>query len=169
MEYIVKAFSQADHLFVGLTQPNIRDLLPTPSASHRSDHYANPLTYFERQRLITEALLDGGYPRERFDIIPFPIETPELLPDFLSTSVVCLTTVYDEWNRDKVRRLQGVGYEVVVLWDRDVKTYQGSVVRDAIRLADPVLAAMVPPATERAVQSLHLAERLSELWPDNAK
>jgi len=167
MEYFVKAFNVADHLFIGLTQPNIRDLLPTPSASHRSERYANPLTYFERQSLIAAALLDGGYSRDRFDIIPFPIETPHLLPDFLPTSIVCLTTVYDEWNRDKVRRLQGVGYEVVVLWERDVKTYQGSVVRDAIRMADPLLAAMVPAATERAVESLGLQDRLANLWREN--
>jgi cytidyltransferase-like protein len=163
MEYIMAAFAKANFLFVGLTQPDIRDLKETPEASHRAFAYSNPLTYFERRELIVDALSDAGKPRTTFEIIPFPIETPARLPDFLPVTVPCLTTVYDDWNREKVRRLVATGYKVDVLWDREEKAIQGSVVRDLIRAGRSEWLTMVPAATVRAVDRFRLRRRLENL------
>ena len=102
MEYLLAAIKSSDFLFIGLTQPDIRSLVFTPGADHRALRYSNPLTYFERWQTIKEALEEEGVRSHRFAIIPFPIETPAKLPDFLPVSVECLTTVYEEWNLQKI-------------------------------------------------------------------
>jgi hypothetical protein len=62
--------------------------------------------------MIRSALLSGGVQSERFAVIPFPIEDPAELLDFLPSTVPVFTTVYDAWNEEKIRLLTEVGYTV---------------------------------------------------------
>lgn len=163
MEYLTAAKDRCEFLWVGVTQYNIRSLSDNPVDSHRTRPEDNPLTYFERVLLITDALLDSGMARNEFGIVPFPIETPHLLPDFLSTSIPVFTTVYDDWNRHKIRVLSDAGYHVITLWERVYKQYRGTKVRQGILTGDQLWAGMVPPATVKAVQTYRLRERLAFL------
>jgi len=163
MEYLVAAKEQCDFLWVGITQFNIRSLLQSPAAPHRALPQDNPLTYFERVRMVSEALSDEGIGTSDFGIVPFPIEAPDLLHDFLPADIPVFTTIYDEWNRHKVRVLLEVGYQVFVLWERDFKQYRGSEVRAKILDGDDGWRDMVPKATERAVAAYDLRERLIRL------
>jgi cytidyltransferase-like protein len=163
MEYLERAAELADYLFIGLTQPDVRALRVTTEARHRSEAVNNPLTFFERMHLITEALDNVGIDKGRFSIIPFPIETPEALPDYLPIGITCFTTIVEDWNRLKIERLRAVGYHVEVLWERTEKAYRGETVRRLIQEGDQRWKSMVPVATVRAIERLRLAQRLAEL------
>ena len=43
--------------------------------------------------MISEALVAQGIRREVFSFIPFPIEKPAKLPQFLPVSIPCFTTI----------------------------------------------------------------------------
>lgn len=163
MEYILAAQERCQFLYVGLTQPDIRALRSTVHGSHRALKYSNPLSYFERQELVTQSLEDSGVERSLFSVIPFPIETADRLTDFLPLNVTCFTTIYEDWNVQKVRLLEAVGYRVEVLWRRAHKAVQGSEIRDSIRVGKEDWKRDVPQATIDLVARLDLRSRLESL------
>jgi nicotinamide-nucleotide adenylyltransferase len=122
----------------------------------------NPLTYFERVTIIGEALRDEGVSRSSFSFIPFPIEHPGKLKQFLAPSVQCFTTICEEWNREKIKVLEGQGYTVRVLWEREKKV-TGRGVREQIISGETGWRQQVPNATIRAVERLGLGGRLRGL------
>src|SRR5438045_3217769 len=89
LEYILEAKRRCEFLWIGITSYNIRKLYLMDAAPHRAQRAANPLTYFERVQIITEMLIDAGLARSEFACTPFPIEQPEELPSFLSTTIPC--------------------------------------------------------------------------------
>lgn len=162
-EYIHEAMNLCEFLWIGIARPDIREDAPCEVAKHRADVANNPLTYFERTSIIEQMLLESGKSRSEFGFIPFPIDKPERLPDFLPTSIVCFTTIYDDWNRHKIASLQKVGYEVKVLWERKDKLYAGQAIRDSIRSGSSDWVSMVPPATARVLKDLDFGKRLTQL------
>lgn len=162
-EYIHEAMNLCDFLWIGIARPDIREYDPCEVAKHRADVANNPLTYFERITIIEQMLIESGKSRLQFGFVPFPIDKPERLPDFLPTSVVCFTTIYDDWNRHKVAKLQMAGYKVEVLWERTDKLYAGQAIRDSIRAGTSDWESMVPPATARILKDLDLGKRLAHL------
>ena len=113
--------------------------------------------------MIYEALWEAGIESDRFAVIPFPIEEPSLLPEFLPTDVPIYTTLYDAWNRKKVEILTSVGYGVNVLWERKSKEHSGAEVRQLIAEGDSAYVQHVPPATVRLVEEIGLTERLRSI------
>ncbi len=92
LEYALEAFQRYEYVHVGITQFHQRRLVQVApaSAAHRAIPESNPLTYFERSLLIRAALTAEGIPPERYSIVPFPIEDPAELPEFVGTSVPAL-------------------------------------------------------------------------------
>lgn len=161
LEYVLGAAERCQRLYVGVTQYESERLVNTSDlAPHRSLHSDNPLTFFERCECIRLALQDAGLSADRYTMAPFPIESPELLPQFLPVSVPIFTTIYDEWNREKVRRLQLHGYRVEVLWERGRKEISGSQVRKAFVDRDPRLTEFLSPSVAKYLDDLNVASRL---------
>lgn len=160
LEYAMAAAQKVSHLFVGLTQPDLEELRWTPSAEHRVNPVDNPLTYYERLRLITASLMDEGLSGDFFTMVPFPIETPTKLGSYLPNDVTCYTTVYEEWNLRKIALLEEYGYPVEVLWTREEKAVNGSVVRQQILEGSSTWMDLVPNAAIPLIQEFGLRERL---------
>ena len=163
LRYILGAKQYCDFLWVGITQYDIHSLLESPKDPHRQERIHNPLTYYERVEMITNALLDNDLTLTQFDIIPFPIETPDCLPDFLPTSVPVFTTIYDEWNRHKIEVLKARGYEITVLWEESVKEIDGIKIRELIRIGDESWKQNVPQATINVIERYQIRERITGL------
>jgi len=163
LEYISAALDQCKFLWIGITRYDILDTQECEIAKHRVDRINNPLTYFERIGIISEMLQDQGIDKNRFTFIPFPIDQPQHLPQFLPTDIPCFTTVCDDWNRHKISVLEKLGYRVIVLWERKEKTISGHVIRDSIRRESKIWETMVPRATQKAVSKLDLQNRLKQL------
>jgi cytidyltransferase-like protein len=163
LEYILAAKKLCKHLWVGITQIDFRSLKKSPADKHREKRFNNPLSYFERFQLIKEVLSDEGLDPLEYTISPFPIDSPDLLHDFLPITVPIFTTIYEEWNRFKIKLLQQKGYEVKVLYERDTKLYNGVEIRQSILTGDDSWKLKVPDATVRLVERLNLKDRLSNL------
>ncbi|BBA99090.1 hypothetical protein RVR_5565 [Actinacidiphila reveromycinica] len=154
VEYLLAAKERCRFLHVGVTQ-FVRSRLAggSVSAPHRALPESNPWTFYERRSMIREALVHEGVPAAEFDVIPFPVEDLAVLPEFLPTAVPVLTTIYEEWNREKVAMLRSVGYTVEVLWDDRPRVYSGTEVRRLVATGDARFEKMVPDATVRSIRS----------------
>jgi nicotinamide mononucleotide adenylyltransferase len=164
LEYILAGKRFCKFLWIGITKYETAPQNLNPLGRQRERPESNPLTYHERLMIIREALTDEGVPRNSYDFVPFPIETPSSLLNFLPSSVTCFTTVCEDWNREKIRVLKECGYPVHVLWERIPKRISGSEIRASIARGDEDWRGKVPPATARAVGTLHLQTRLSVLF-----
>jgi nicotinamide mononucleotide adenylyltransferase len=161
LEYVLAARRECRFLWIGMTKYDL-DLETSPLGRDREKPENNPLTYYERIAIIREALTDCGVAPETFNFIPFPIEHPHKLKQFLSTAVPCFTTICEDWNREKIKVLEGEGYVVKVLWEREKKV-TGRDVRERIIRGDHAWREMVPSATARAVERLNIQDRLRRL------
>ncbi|HEY4251088.1 MAG TPA: hypothetical protein VGM87_07800, partial [Roseomonas sp.] len=121
LAYAQAALRIAKRLYVGLTKILTEHQIGADVAPHRYEEMSNPLTYFQRVEIITQALTSEGIPRERFEIGPFPVEVPNRLSEFWPKKNLCFTTIVDDWNIEKIRTLKEEGYEVVVLDDLNLK------------------------------------------------
>ncbi len=167
LEYILAAKKRCRYLWIGITKYDSDHL--NPLGRHRERPEANPLTYFERIQMITEALVDEGIHLAEFSFVPFPIENPALLSRFLPNSIPCFTTICEDWNREKIQLLKDYGYTVLVLWERIPKKISGSRIREDIALNGKVWRNLVPAATVRSIEKLALAERLKKLLDKSEK
>lgn len=168
---MLAAFGRCDFVYVGITQYLRNRLIQTesPSALHRGLPQNNPLTYFERAKIIENVLRSEGIGRDRFDITPFPIEEPADLEQFVPNSVTIFTTTYDEWNKAKINRLKEQGYKVKNLWTREHKEFVGKDIRQQMASGDLRWRESVPPAVAEILDEMDLAERLRSLeLPDSA-
>jgi hypothetical protein len=93
--------------------------------------------------------------------LPFPIETPAELADFLPLEIPILTTRVDTWSDRKIELLRETGYQVEVLLNRDPKGVDGSTIRSLIAAGDGTWTAMVPAATVDYLRSLELRSRMN--------
>ena len=164
LEYLLEAKRRGTFLWIGITQYIVSNLVAAHGADvHRSRPFDNPLTYFERAAIVREALAENGVSYDEFGIVPFPVETPSLLPEFVPLDIPVLTTIRDDWNVKKIAVLRGVGYRVEVLWNRRVAGVSGSEIRRQIIEGDEDYTKVVPAATVRAIDRLDLRGRLKRL------
>src|SRR4051812_33335574 len=163
LEYVQAAKRHCEFLWIGITMPDITAGHLKPSGPDRERPDANPLTYFERTQMIRDALCDSGIDPLSFAFVPFPIETPESLQTYLPLEIPCLTTVCESWNRKKIELLESLGYQVLVLFEREKKQITGWDIRTRIINDDPSWQTLVPPATGRAITTLDLRSRLVRL------
>ena len=161
LEYVLTAHKQCEFLWIGITKYDLEAEV-SPLGRDREKPESNPLTYFERIAIIAESLTDTGIARDTFAFTPFPIEHPHKLKQFLSPSVVCFTTICEDWNREKIEVLKSHGYAVRVLWEREKKV-AGIRIREQIMRGETDWKGQVPAATARAIERLNLGERLRHL------
>lgn len=163
MSYLATALGETDFLHIGITQFERSRLRQVPGAgAHRDDASSNPLTYFERSRLLQLALGQFNVSSSRYEIGPFPIEQPETLEEFLPADVQILSTRVDEWNDKKVELLRHAGYEVEYLFERDPRGISGAEIRALMARGDQAWQTMVPEATISYIIDIDLPGRLRE-------
>ena len=93
LQYCLAAAHRCEHLIVGITSPD-KSVNPLEAVDpHRCTDEANPCNYYERMKMIEGALLEAGLPREKFDIVPFPIGRPELIQAYVPAGVTVFVTV----------------------------------------------------------------------------
>lgn len=159
LEYLLAAKERCRFLWVGITQWDVRSLQQSQDA-HRHEPAHNPMTFFERLEMISTVLMDAGISRNDFAVIPFPIEEPTKLRDFLPVNIPVFTTIYDDWNRHKVEVLTRLGYEVLVLWERVDKQIDGMRVRQWLRDGNDQWKRLVPRGTRSVIEKYQIADRV---------
>jgi cytidyltransferase-like protein len=166
IEYLIASKKFCNFLKVGITQCYDDSLLKSPKDPHRQEPSNNPMTYSERAEMIREALIDEGLQLNEFEIIHFPIEIPENIKNILSTNIPIFTTIYDKWNKHKIKLLKKLGYQVITLWERKIKQFDGMKIRDMIYAGDERWKKEVPIATIRAIEKYGIRDRLIKMKKD---
>lgn len=162
LEYLTEASKRCDFLWVGLTQLYNNRLFHTDQAKHRGLLRSNPLTYWERVVCISSALSEYSIKPGNYGFLPFPIENPSDLHNFVGKEVVCFTTIYDEWNRHKLKTLSENGYTVEVLWERSEKPYSGESIRQKMLSGDS-WKNLMPESVAVLMKNWDIPKRLKDM------
>lgn len=153
MEYILASYEQCEHLIIGITNHDSDLIKEDINDKKRSLPESNPFTYYERYLMIRDSLLERNIHKEHFDIVPFPINYPEKLINYAPMDAIYFTTIYDDWNRKKVKVLKNLGLKVIILWERsmDDRLTSGTELRNRIRNG-MVWEHLVPKAVEKVIK-----------------
>ena len=164
LRYLLAGAQRCKHLVVGVTNPDPSLTRPEKSDSKRDAPSANPLTYYERQHMLRQALIEAGLEWEEFSVVPLPINFPKLYRHYVPLDAVFFLTIYDAWGRAKHQRFLNLGLRVEILWERspEQKGISGNTVRKVIRQGG-VWRSLVPPSVARLVEQWNIQERLKEL------
>jgi nicotinamide-nucleotide adenylyltransferase len=161
LRYALEAFSRCDYLIVGITNPDRALSGMDDTDLHRSLSSANPFTFYERLLIVRETLLESGLDLSTFDIVPFPINKPELLKSYVPIEAIFFMTIYDDWGRKKAEVLRSQGLQVEVLWEAplEAKAITATEIRRRITHNLP-WSEYVPLACDRIVREMGLDRRL---------
>lgn len=130
LAYLRLAVARCEELIVGITNPEREAPGVEVADANRHLPRENPYSYWQRQ-LVIEAVLEAEGLEAR--IVPFPISEPEKLRHYIPARGTHYLRVFDEWGDEKVRRLQQLGYHVVVLEPGAQKTLTATQVRQCMR------------------------------------
>lgn len=158
IEYLRLAAAKYGRLYIGITG-QARD---RTGDGAREAAARNPLTFWERAEMWRIAL-DELAPDGRHVVGPFPIEQPATLPDYVPLSCVCTTTIREDWNDEKIQRLESLGYTVDVLLDDRAKRISGEQVRGLIESGSAGWRGFVPSGVADYVTAIGLSDRLRAL------
>ncbi len=133
LRYLLKARGECDHIIIGITNPDPMNTRKTESALHRDKNWANPLTYYERLKMIQGVCDEVNITKEKYDIIPLPLDNPENIKYYIPKDSVIMVTIHDDWSLEKKLRLEKQGYEVKVLFDEyNLKKLSSTEIRECI-------------------------------------
>ena len=161
LKYLLAGKARCQHLVIGIANPDPSLTNSDPSDHHRAQPSANPLTYYERYRMLHEVLVEANIPVEEFSIVPFPINYPSLLQYYVPLEAVFFLNIYDDWGERKLALLQELGLRTEVLGRRPLaqKGLTATTIRKNIQTNAP-WQQDVPPATARLVKAFNLQQRL---------
>lgn len=170
MEYLLAAKKQCDRLIIGISNPDAGFIRTNVHDVNRSKPENNPFTYFERYEMIRESMLEFGIPREEFEIVPFPINTPELIFQYAPKDAVYYMSICDSWGEDKYQTLRGLGVRVEVLWNRspEEKGTTATEVRNLI-INGKTWKHLVPESVYRYITEHHLDKRIIQMSEEAKK
>jgi len=163
MEYLLAGKARCKFLVVGITNPDPLLTKEHDTNPSRSTAASNPFTYYDRFLMIRESLLEANVSRHEFEVVPFPINHPELLKYYVPLDGRFFITIYDDWGRAKEQLLRSLGVEVEVMWERTMadRVTTGSEVRKLIE-ANGHWHDLVPPAVVRVIQEYGLNKRFTQ-------
>ena len=165
LEYLLEGKKRCNRLIIGITNytGNAKNERISKIDNHRLDSSANPFTFFERLEMIRAALLDEGISESEFCVVPFPIENPDLLFNFVPKSAVFFMTIYDDWGRDKFKTLKSLGVNVEVMWERTIeqKPISGSLFRETVKTGGD-WESLVPRAVAEYIKENGLCRRITD-------
>jgi nicotinamide mononucleotide adenylyltransferase len=164
IKYLLTGKNYCNHLIIGITNPDPSLTKKEQADPHRSKPIRNPLTYFERYVVIKEALLYEGLTLEEFSIVPFPINYPDLIKNYVPIDAIFFLTIYDKWGKQKKKYLESLGLKTHVLWKvpKDKKGISATTIRNKM-IKDEKWENLVPLTTKRFMYQWNIPERLRKL------
>ncbi len=171
MKYLLAGKERCEHLVIGICNPEVELTKYTSSNPHRSTKSANPLTYFERMECIKYAMSEAGIKQEEFDIVPFPINFPEKIYNYVPLDAKYYMTIYDEWGEEKLRSLKNdLKLDVEILWrvTLEEKGISASDIRKCIQEGKE-WKQFVPNAVYRYIIEHNLDKRIKSFLDEDSK
>lgn len=121
MEYLLEGKKRCDFLYIGITNPDPGLTKENEADTKRSMPEENPFTYYERMIMLRDAMLEAGIKRNEFEIVPFPINFPELIQYYVPLDSLFFVTIYDEWGKHKLETLNALGVKTDLMWTRTLE------------------------------------------------
>jgi len=163
IEYILSALSKCKHLIIGITNfyPMVINM-PDKADRNRFKSESNPFTFYERMIMIKNSLLEENIDASQFDIVPFPIEREEDIFCFTPQNATYFMTIYDEWGKRKKEKLEKLGLNIEVMWEKDIseKPTCSTIIRKMIAHGDTRWLGMVPSAVSNYILENSLDQRI---------
>jgi cytidyltransferase-like protein len=157
LTYLRAALEGCKTLIIAITNPDPAAIREEAEASHRHRSDANPYSFFQRQIMIRETVLDEGVDLRRVVFIPFPINFPERWKYYVPPGTVQFIRVFSDWERKKVERFREAGYVVEVLHPGAVKEVEAKDVR-ALMESGGDWRSLVPSAVARVIDRVAAGE-----------
>ncbi len=117
LKYLLAGKELCRTLVVGITNPDPMLTGIEESAPDRDKPIANPLTYYERQLLVSSVFQENGLTPDEFSIVPLPINFPEMYKYYVPMDALFFLTIYDKWGKKKRDYFQSLGLKTHVLWE----------------------------------------------------
>lgn len=155
---------RCERLVIGICNPDEGRTSFSEVDPHRSEKGANPFSYYERYRMVKGTLLEMGVDPDRFDIVPFPINFPEMIFNYAPVDAKYYLTIYDGWGIEKKRVLEELGCDIEILRHVGIeeKGISGTDVRRLIMLGEE-WADLVPHFVYAYVTGEGLDERIRRM------
>ncbi|MEO0998680.1 MAG: cytidyltransferase [Pseudomonadota bacterium] len=160
LDLVRYALTRRQRVVIGITNPDRRSLKPESDSRHRHLPGANPFSYFQRMTMIVAALDESGIARDRFRIVPFPLDCAEVWAGYIPLDATQLVRVYSGWEREKARKLRDGGYSVEVLHGDPATRISASDIRRAMQTSGS-WQPLVPAAVSRYCRDLDLTALLA--------
>jgi len=164
LKYLLAGKALCRHLVVGITNPEpelVKDEVVDPE---RSKPIANPLSYYERYRLIKEVFKDEGLKPDDFSIVPLPINLPDRYRYYVPLEAVFFLSIYDQWGERKLHYFQSLGLKTHIL--RKVTPQEKGLSAGDVRqrmVGGQPWKHLVPLSVARMLESLDLPVRLKKM------
>lgn len=131
LRYALAVYDRCDVMYVGIVPRDSRESIAESRCS-QSLISRDPLPYHVRQELAMGSLLEVGCEGARLRVVPFPIDDPELIREYVPDEATHFVAIADKRGVEKATALRQHGHRVVTLtsWRR---TTSGSEIRAAIR------------------------------------
>jgi len=164
LKYLQAAKERCRHLVVAVTNPDPTLTRFDPADPGRSSPGRNPLSYYERYRIIKRALQEQEWGPEEFSIVPLPINLPDLYQYYVPLTGTFFLTIYDDWGERKLQMFQSLGLTTEVLWRRPlaVKGLSGTGIR-RLMVRREEWVHLVPPGAAEMMVLFNIPQRLEKL------
>jgi cytidyltransferase-like protein len=129
LEYALLALERCQTLIVGITNPDPSQTTEEATSDHRHLAESNPYSFFERQVMIRDSLLEAGVEAERIMFIPFPVNLPDRWRFYVPADAVHYVRVFSDWEQAKVDRLRQHGFRVETLQPGAMKAVEATEIR----------------------------------------
>jgi nicotinamide mononucleotide adenylyltransferase len=165
MKYFLAGFEQAEFVYVGITNPDPNLTNEDKADANRAKLMSNPCNYYERMEMLNRSLVEAGISHDRFRVVPFPINYPELLKHYVPEDAIFYMTIYDQWGDRKQELMESVGLKVEVLWKRpeDQKGINATIIREAIARGE-AWEYLVPEGTASVIRDFGIDRRIREIF-----
>lgn len=82
----------------------------------------NPFTFGERMRMIKESLIDAEIDLRRVNIVPFPLESPEMWHEYIPKDTVHFRIGVSEWDEERIKAFEraGLKIETLPIYEKDI-------------------------------------------------
>jgi nicotinamide mononucleotide adenylyltransferase len=164
LRYVQAAKERCRYLVIGITNPDPTLTKFDPADPGRSAPERNPLSYYERYRIIQRALLEAKWPPAEYALVPLPINFPDLYQYYVPLHATFFLTIYDDWGERKLQLFQTLGLTTAVLWRRPLedKGLTSTAVR-RLMVAGEAWEHLVPPGVADMLHLLQIPARLQAL------
>lgn len=158
------ALDRCEELTVGLTNPDPDRVAEETSDRHRHRPENNPMTFWERYRLVRGVFLEDGVPAARFTIVPFDVNHMDSTrwDHYMPRTARWFLRVKGEWGEEKVRRLERHGLTVERLPFDRYTDVSGTDIRRSIVSGDEDWTDWVPPPGVKLLRSMGIPGRLRD-------